>query len=239
MQSEELKPFGHTLLVNKPLEWTSFDVVNKIRYAAKRITGRKKIKVGHAGTLDPLATGLVIVCVGSHTKQINDYMGLPKQYIGTFLLGATTPSYDLETPIDQTFALPEKDEGLLQQCAESFLGEQEQMPPPFSAKKVDGKKAYELARKGKEVNLKPSSITIDRFDIEASNFPTISFLLDCSKGTYVRSLAYDFGRACESGAHLTALCRTRIGTFSLKEALSVDAAIEALEKAFRSHLERD
>tara|TARA_B110000046_G_scaffold183416_1_gene219515 strand:+ start:683 stop:1390 length:708 start_codon:yes stop_codon:yes gene_type:complete len=225
----EKKPFGLTLLVDKPIEWTSFDVVNKLRYTAKRVTGRKKIKVGHAGTLDPLATGLVIICVGSHTKQINDLIGLSKQYTGTIKLGGTTPSYDLETEIDQTFKLPSSDSEALIRAAQQFVGEIEQMPPAFSAKKVNGQKAYHLARKGKEVNLKPASISIHKFDIDPSSFPNINFILDCSKGTYVRSLAYDFGKALNSGAHLTSLRRTQIGDFKIENAHSIESAIEAIE----------
>jgi len=230
-------PFGHTLLVDKPLEWTSFDVVNKIRYAAKRITGKKKIKVGHAGTLDPLATGLVIVCVGKDTKTINELMGLPKQYTGTIRLGATTPSYDLETEIDQTFDLPKNDPAHLENVAKSFVGEIDQMPPAYSAKKVDGKKAYELARKGKEVDLKTSRIRIDRFDVNAERFPDLDFTLDCSKGTYVRSLAYDYGKALDSGAHLTALRRTKIGVWNIEDAFTIEGAMEELEHQYQVYEE--
>lgn len=227
----EKKPFGLTLLVDKPIEWTSFDVVNKLRYTTKRVTGRKKIKVGHAGTLDPLATGLVIICVGSHTKLINDLIGLSKQYTGTIKLGGTTPSYDLETEIDQTFELPSSDSESLIKVAQQFVGEIEQMPPAFSAKKVNGQKAYHLARKGKEVNLMPAVINIQKFDIDPSSFPDINFILDCSKGTYVRSLAYDFGKALNSGAHLTSLRRTQIGDFKIENAHSIESAIEAIETA--------
>jgi len=164
----EPKPFGLTLLVDKPLNWTSFDVVNKLRYKAKSITGRKKIKVGHAGTLDPLATGLVIICVGIHTKLINDLIGLTKQYTGTIRLGATTPSYDLETEIDQTFDLPKNDPAFLSEIAAQFEGKIEQMPPAFSAKKINGQKAYHLARKGKEVDLKTAQIHIESFKVDSS-----------------------------------------------------------------------
>lgn len=224
--------FGYTLLVNKPLNWTSFDVVNKIRYAAKTITGRKKIKVGHAGTLDPLATGLMIVCVGKHTKSIDSYMGLAKQYTGSFLLGATTPSYDLETEIDQHFDLPINDPIILQNAANKFLGDIEQLPPAFSAKKIDGKKAYELARKGHEVNLRKAKIHIFRFEVDPIAFPTITFTLDCSKGTYVRSLVHDYGDLLSSGAHLTALTRTKIGTLHLENAKDISGAIAELEGAW-------
>ncbi|MEQ9186748.1 MAG: tRNA pseudouridine(55) synthase TruB [Cryomorphaceae bacterium] len=232
MDTADSSPFGCTLLVDKPMDWTSFDVVNKLRYTAKRITGRKKIKVGHAGTLDPLATGLVIVCVGKATKTINELMGLDKQYIGTVQLGATTPSYDLETAQNESFPLPANDPSLINRIAQSFVGQIEQMPPAFSAKKVDGRKAYELARKGKEVNLKPAEIQINRFEVDAASFPELSFVLDCSKGTYVRSLAHDLGKALGSGAHLTSLRRTRIGDFKIEDAHSIESAIEALKSAF-------
>lgn len=224
--------FGLTLLLNKPYEWTSFDVVNKLRYTARRITGRKKIKVGHAGTLDPLATGLVIVCIGSHTKTISEITDQSKQYTGTLVLGATTPSFDLETAVNAQFELPPHDENLLQETANTFLGEHLQVPPIFSAKKIDGKKAYDLARKGKDVKMNPALIKIDSFKINASRFPRVEFILDCSKGTYVRSLANDFGRALNSGAYLEELCRTRIGAFDLSQSLSIDEAILNIERAF-------
>jgi tRNA pseudouridine55 synthase len=233
---ENQPPFGLTLLVDKPLTWTSFDLVNKLRYTAKRVTGRKKIKVGHAGTLDPLATGLMVICVGSHTKTINDLTGLDKSYDGTFKLGATTPSYDLETEVDQTFELPANDSELLKDTAATFLGEQLQLPPIFSAKKIDGQKAYKLARKGKEVKMRENLVHISAFDINVTDFPSIGFELSCSKGTYVRSLAYDFGKALNSGGHLTSLRRTKIGSFKLAEAHSVDQASEAIEKAYENYL---
>ncbi|NQV54102.1 MAG: tRNA pseudouridine(55) synthase TruB [Flavobacteriales bacterium] len=231
--------FGHTLLIDKPIEWTSFDVVNKLRYAAKRITGRKRIKVGHAGTLDPLATGLVLVCVGKDTKTIHGLMGLSKQYTGTMRLGATTPSYDLETAEDGSFPLPENDPAAIQSIASTFVGDIDQMPPAFSAKKVDGIKAYKLARKGKEVNLKAARIHIERFDVNCDLFPDLSFVLDCSKGTYVRSLAHDLGKALGSGAHLTSLRRTQIGDFSIGEAHTIESAMTALEEAFTLHEHSD
>lgn len=233
---ENQAPFGLTLLVDKPLTWTSFDVVNKLRYTAKRVTGRKKIKVGHAGTLDPLATGLMIICVGSHTKTINELTGLDKSYDGTFKLGATTPSYDLETEIDQTFDLPANDSELLKVTASQFLGEQLQLPPIFSAKKIDGQKAYNLARKGKEVKMRENLINISRLEVDAPEFPTINFEMSCSKGTYVRSLAFDYGKALQSGAHLTSLRRTQIGDFTLAEAHSVDQAQEAIISAYDNYL---
>jgi tRNA pseudouridine55 synthase len=237
MDPNQPAPFGLMLLMDKPLEWTSFDVVNKLRYSAKHITGLKKIKVGHAGTLDPLASGLMIVCVGSFTKKIESLMGLPKQYSGTFMLGSTTPSYDLETAVDETFPLPKQDEGFLQSIGRQFVGTLEQIPPVYSAKKIDGQKAYNLARKGKEVNMKAAPIEITRFEIKMDRFPEISFVLDCSKGTYVRSLVHDFGRAAGSGAHLTSLRRTKIGTFSIDDAYNIDEAIPIIKAAYDRHKE--
>lgn len=230
------EPFGVTLLVDKPIEWTSFDVVNKLRYKAKHITGRKKIKVGHAGTLDPLATGLMIVCVGAHTKRIHDMMGLDKTYNGTFRLGATTPSYDLETEIDQQLPIPERDDQRLMDCAQSFLGEIDQLPPAYSAKKIDGRKAYDLARAGKDVALKTSRVRIDRFEIDSSAHPEIRFELRCSKGTYVRSLAHDFGQKIGCGAHLTSLQRTAIGSDTLSAAFSLEDAAAHLESVYAKYL---
>ena len=228
----EKSPFGHTLFIDKPMDWTSFDVVNKIRWGARDITGRKKIKVGHAGTLDPLATGLVIICVGSHTKRIEEFMGLNKRYTGAFVLGATRPSYDMETEIDAHFELPPNDPTLLSKMAQLMTGDLEQMPPIFSAKKIGGKKAYELARKGKPVELKPSSISIERFVIDNSNFPEIGFDVVCSKGTYIRSLAYDFGKNLDSGAYLSSLRRVKIGPHDITEAQSIEDGIEELRRSY-------
>ncbi|MEZ4721343.1 MAG: tRNA pseudouridine(55) synthase TruB [Flavobacteriales bacterium] len=236
MTPSETPAYGLSLLVDKPLEWTSFDVVNKLRYTAKRITGRKKIKVGHAGTLDPLATGLVIICIGSHTKTINDLMGMDKVYEGTIRLGASTPSFDLETEVDQTYPLPDQKLEQLKQAAKQFEGEQDQIPPMFSAKKIDGKKAYEHARKGKEIELKAGRIRIDSFEVNDKSFPDIDFILRCSKGTYVRSLARDFGKALGSGAHLTRLRRTKIGAFSIQDALTIEQAMQAIEDDYFKYL---
>jgi tRNA pseudouridine55 synthase len=236
--SENLnKPFGLTLLVDKPLEWTSFDVVNKLRSAVKQHTGKKKNKVGHAGTLDPLATGLVIICIGKHTKTIESLMGLDKTYTGTIRLGGTTPSYDLETEIDETFPIPELNSNQIKSVAKSFIGPQEQLPPIFSAKKIDGRKAYELARKGREVTMKPSQISIESLELDASNYPGIDFELTCSKGTYVRSLAFDFGKKMGSGAHLTSLRRTRIGNYSIEDSFDIEGAIKHIEDEYIKYLE--
>ncbi len=232
----DINPFGLTLLVDKPLTWTSFDVVNKLRYTVKKLTGKKKNKVGHAGTLDPLATGLLIICVGSHTKKIEVLQGLPKAYAGTIKLGATTPSYDLELPIDQTYPIPECDHNMMQTVANSFVGTLEQIPPAFSAKKIAGKKAYDLARKGRNVDLKPSLIEISEFNITTENYPEINFEVKCSKGTYIRSLANDFGIKLFTGGHLTSLRRTQIGPYSVTTANTVELAIEHIRAEYANYL---
>ncbi|HAW20683.1 MAG TPA: tRNA pseudouridine(55) synthase TruB [Flavobacteriales bacterium] len=229
-------PFGLTVLVDKPLTWTSFDVVNKLRYTAKSVTGRKKIKVGHAGTLDPLATGLLIICVGSHTKTINEMVGLTKRYEGTFRLGSTTPSYDLETEPENQLSIPVKDIDLLEKSAQLFRGDIIQTPPIYSAKKVDGKKAYLMARKGKDIEMRPAPIHISSLEIEVTNYPDIDFKMECSKGTYVRSLAHDFGQAMGCGAHLARLNRTQIGSFNLKDALSIEQASQFIELEYSNYL---
>lgn len=224
-------------MLDKPFNWTSFDVVNKLRYSVKQLTGKKKNKVGHAGTLDPLATGLVIICIGPHTKTIESLMGLDKEYTGTIKLGGTTPSYDLETEINQTFPVPALDLALIEKVRESFIGEQNQIPPIFSAKKIDGQKAYDLARKGRAVEMKPSRISITSLDLDTISYPEIDFKLVCSKGTYVRSLAHDFGSKLNSGAHLTRLRRTRIGEYSVADAFNIDEAIKHIEGEYIKYLE--
>lgn len=217
---------GELLLINKPYTWSSFQAVNKVRYAVKFhpsmiVDGVKvKAKVGHAGTLDPLATGLLIICTGKKTKTINDLMGLEKEYTGSFLLGATTPCYDLEKPVDHIYPTEHISEKDIYETAEKFVGVQQQVPPLFSAVFIDGKRAYELARAGVEAEIKPREIEIKEFEITEINMPTVSFRIVCSKGTYIRSIVRDFGLALNSGAHLTALCRTRIGEFLLKDAVT-------------------
>jgi len=211
---EELKA-GTVFLVDKPLEWTSFQVVNKLRWVIRKTHNIKKIKVGHAGTLDPLATGLLIICVGKKTKEIELYQGKEKEYTGTITVGGTTPSFDLEAEINQTFPTDNITEEDLLKAAESLSGEIEQYPPVFSAVKIDGKRAYESARKGEEVKVKPRNISVSKFDIDTSDFPKVHFTIVCSKGTYIRSIASDFGKALTNGAHLSALRRERIGEFSL------------------------
>ena len=220
---------GEVLLVNKPLDWTSFDVVNKLRYTIKHKIKVKKIKVGHAGTLDPLADGLLIICTGKKTKTIESLMGMEKTYSGIIRLGATTPSYDLETEIDQTFSTEHIAEDLILKSAKEMEGVQDQYPPIFSAKKIDGKKAYELARKGANVELKSKKIEISQFEITKIDQNDIHFLIRCSKGTYIRSIAHDFGKALKSGAHLASLRRESIGEFELKNAKSVNEWMEEIK----------
>lgn len=220
---------GALLLIDKPLEWTSFDVVNKIRYALKRTLKVKKIKVGHSGTLDPMATGLLIVCTGKFTKQLQDLQGLNKTYTGTLKLGATTPSYDLETAEDEHFPIEHITPEVLETARQQFLGDIKQLPPIFSAVKVDGQPLYKKARKGIDVKVEPRSVRIDDFELTRLQMPEIDFKVECSKGTYIRSLAYDFGKACESGAYLTGLRRTRIGDYSVKDAWSLEDFIQYVE----------
>lgn len=219
---------GQVLLIDKPLEWTSFQVVNKIRWHIKRTFGLKKIKVGHAGTLDPLATGLLIICTGKETKNIEKYQGLTKEYIATFTIGATTPSYDLETEIDNTYATEHITDELIHSTCQQFTGTILQKPPIFSAIKKDGKRLYELARQGKTTEIKAREVTIFQFEITTINFPTVTARIECSKGTYIRSLAHDFGIALNSGAHLSALRRTKIGEFSVDHAVTIDDFINQL-----------
>lgn len=221
---------GEILLVNKPLHWTSFQAVNKIRYHIRNQTGVKKIKVGHAGTLDPLADGLLIICTGKKTKEIDSYMGLEKVYSGIITLGATTPSYDLETEIDQRYDLTGITEELIKKTAAEMVGEQDQMPPIFSAKRVDGNRAYDMARAGKEVELKTKRVTISSFEITQINLPEVHFKITCSKGTYIRSIAFDFGRLLNNGGHLSALRREAIGQFSLEKAQTVEEWVETIDK---------
>ena len=220
---------GSTFLVDKPLHWTSFDVVNKLRWKLRNRLGLKKLKVGHAGTLDPLATGLLILCVGKHTKLIESYIGESKTYTGTILLGKTTPSYDLESEYNGEFPIDHISSDVLESTRKSFLGEIMQTPPIFSAKQVDGRRAYDLARAGKEVTLKANPIEVFEFEITTTRFPEIDFKIRCSKGTYIRSIAHDFGAACESGGTLIALRRTHSGTFSVQDSKTVEDWIAFFE----------
>ena len=218
MTEEDFKN-GQVLLIDKPLEWTSFQVVNKLRWHIRQKFGIKKIKVGHAGTLDPLATGLLIICTGKLTKQINEYQGQIKEYTGEFTIGATTPSYDLETKIDATFPITHITEELIHSTTKQFIGEIDQIPPIFSALKKDGIRLYELAREGKTIEISSRKINIAEFEITKISLPKVNFRVMCSKGTYIRSLAFDFGKALNSGAHLSELRRTKIGNFSIEGAL--------------------
>jgi tRNA pseudouridine55 synthase len=217
---------GEILLIDKPYGWSSFQAVNKIKHGIKHhhsliAEGQKvKPKVGHAGTLDPLATGLLIVCTGKKTKTINELMGMEKEYTGTFFIGATTPCFDREKPVDKTYPTDHITNELLKNAAEKFLGKQNQVPPLFSAVFINGKRAYEYAREGKEVEVKPREIEIMEFELTRIEMPEVDFRIVCSKGTYIRSIARDFGLALSSGAHLAKLCRTRIGKFLLKDAVS-------------------
>ena len=228
MTEEDYKN-GQVLLIDKPLKWTSFQVVNKLRWEIRQRFNIKKIKVGHAGTLDPLATGLLIICTGKQTKEINVYQGQIKEYTGTFTLGATTPSYDLETEVDKTFLTDHITEELLHETTKQFIGEIQQKPPIFSAIKKDGKRLYELARKGETTEIKSRTVTISEFEITKINLPEVEFRVVCSKGTYIRSLAYDFGLALNSGAHLSALRRTKIGDFSVEKGVSIEDFISNLK----------
>jgi len=207
---------GGVLLINKPLEWTSFDVVNKLR---KKL---KIKKIGHAGTLDPLATGLLIICVGKMTKQIESFMGLEKEYTGTFFLGQTTPSHDLETEVSKQKDISSITDEAIFSAVKLFTGKISQLPPLHSAIKIGGKRAYKFARQGKEVELKPREVEVKEFQITSVRLPEVHFRVVCSKGTYIRSLARDVGEALGVGAYLSQLCRTRIGSYYLKEANSLE-----------------
>jgi len=212
---------GKVLLIDKPLNWTSFQVVNKIRWLIKQQFGIKKIKVGHAGTLDPLATGLLILCTGKFTKKIETYQAQVKEYTGTITLGGTTSSYDLESEIDQTFDFSEITSEEINAATHQFIGEIQQQPPVFSALKKGGKRLYEYARAGEEVEIPKRTITISEFEITNIELPNVAFRVVCSKGTYIRSLAHDFGKALNNGAHLSALRRTKIGDFSVADAVGI------------------
>ena len=220
---------GQLLLIDKPLNWTSFQVVNKIRWELKNKFGIKKLKVGHAGTLDPLATGLLLVCTGKMTKKISEIQALVKEYTGTFTLGATTPSYDLETHIDGTFPIDHLDDNALKEVINQFTGVVDQYPPVFSAIKKDGKRLYEYARKGEEIKIKSRQVEILAFELTKIKLPTIDFYVKCTKGTYIRSLANDYGKALGSGAHLSSLRRTAIGLHRIEDAYTIEQITAQLE----------
>jgi tRNA pseudouridine55 synthase len=217
---------GQVLLIDKPLEWTSFQVVNKVRWLIRKQFDIKKIKVGHAGTLDPLASGLLILCTGKFTKQIERYQAQHKEYTGVITLGATTPSYDLETEIDQRFDIGALSEEVIQLASHQFVGHIMQQPPIFSALKKEGKRLYEYARAGEKIEIPERPVHISAFEITRINLPDIHFRVACSKGTYIRSLAHDFGKALDNGGHLSALRRTKIGEFDVKNAESMKEIIQ-------------
>ncbi|MGY3792136.1 tRNA pseudouridine(55) synthase TruB [Aquimarina sp. 433] len=233
MLTEQDYKDGQIVLIDKPLQWTSFQVVNKVRWRIRKTFGIKKIKVGHAGTLDPLASGLLVICTGKFTKRIQEFMGQTKEYTGTITLGATTPSYDLETEVDQTFPIDHISAENIQKTIKGFVGEIEQYPPVFSALKKDGKRLYEYAREGEEVAVAARKITISEFEITRIELPEVDFRVVCGKGTYIRSLAHDFGKALQSGGHLSALRRTKIGSFDVTDAISP----EIFENQLRAEIE--
>lgn len=210
---------GRILAIDKPYGWTSFQAVNAVKWTLRKAFSIKKIKVGHAGTLDPLATGLLLICTGKSTKKIADLQGMPKEYTGTIHLGATTPSYDMETTVDATYPTEHLTEELLRQKTASFVGEITQQPPVFSAVKKDGKRLYEYARKGQEVDIPLRRVVITRFELTRIALPEVDFIVSCSKGTYIRSLAFDFGKSLGSGAYLSALKRTKIGSYNVNTAI--------------------
>ncbi len=220
---------GFTMLVDKPYKWTSFDAVNKLRWNIKQKLGVKKIKVGHAGTLDPLATGLLVICTGKNTKLIESFTADEKSYTGTFLVGKTTPSYDLESEYDKEYPTEHITDELIENVRLSMIGVQQQVPPIFSAKQVDGQRAYDLARAGKTVELKANTVEIIDFQITANRFPEVDFFIKCSKGTYIRSIARDFGLALGSGATMIALRRTASGNFKIEDSKTVDEWLELIK----------
>ena len=221
METLESYKEGRVLLVDKPLNWTSFQVVNKIRWLIKQQFNIKKIKVGHAGTLDPLATGLLILCTGKYTKKIETYQAQVKEYKGTFTLGATTPSYDLESEIGQKFDISEISQEDILKNTQQFLGEIHQQPPIFSALKKNGKRLYEYAREGSKIDIPSRPVTIKEFQITKIELPCVEFRIVCGIGTYIRSLAHDFGRSLNNGAYLSSLRRTKIGEFRVEDAIDI------------------
>lgn len=229
MLTEEDYKTGQVLLIDKPLNWTSFQVVNKLRWKIRQTFNIKKIKVGHAGTLDPLATGLLIICTGKMTKQIDTFQGQIKEYTGTIVLGSTTPSYDLESEINETFSTAHITNALVEETTKQFIGEIDQFPPIFSALKKDGKRLYEYARAGETVEIKSRKITIEAFKITRFENNEVDFKVVCSKGTYIRSLANDFGKALNSGAHLSVLRRTKIGDYNVNNAVTIEDFIKQLD----------
>jgi tRNA pseudouridine55 synthase len=232
MSSEKKTVFeeGKVLLFDKPSYWTSFDLVNKVRIMIQSTFGLRKLKVGHAGTLDPLATGLLIICTGKATKKIDEFRDLDKEYIATFHIGKTTPSYDLETETDNQYPIDHITEMMVKKVLVSFLGEQKQLPPMYSAKLIDGKRAYEYARKGIKKKLEPVTVHFREIELISFKIPEIKVRMVCSKGTYIRSFARDFGAALRSGSHLTALERTAIGSYHVKNAYRIEEFKEFIEQ---------
>lgn len=231
MKAEDYQE-GQILLIDKPLKWSSFQAVNKLKFGLiKELKLPKKFKIGHAGTLDPLASGLLLICTGKFTKRIEELQGQAKEYTGTITVGATTPSYDLETEINATFPTEHITQALINETLPQFIGEIDQKPPVFSAIKKDGKRLYESARAGIEVEIKTRKVMVSEFEITRIALPEIDFRIVCSKGTYIRSIAYDFGLALNSGGHLTALRRTKIGEYSVKNATEPEAFIEGLQQS--------
>lgn len=224
---------GQLFLIDKPLDWTSFDVVNKIKYSLKKYA--PKIKIGHAGTLDPRATGLLVVCIGKFTKRITEIQDQYKVYTGSFFLGATTECYDTERPVNQTFDISHITEQEIYEAVDNFRGEIQQVPPAHSAIKIDGKTAYDLARKGKDVELKSRTVTIYEFDITKIELPHIYFRIKCSKGTYIRSIAHDFGKSLDNGAYLTSLRRENIGEYSVNEAWKVEDLVQNIQSQIEAN----
>ena len=223
---------GEILCINKPLHWTSFRWVRVVRAKLCRKLKIKKLKVGHAGTLDPLATGVMVVCTGKKTKEIERLQAQTKEYIAEIRLGATTPSFDLETEIDAEYPTEHITREKVEECLKKFIGEIEQIPPVFSAVKIDGKRAYEFVRKNEEIELKPKMLVIDNIELLSYNLPTLTIRVVCSKGTYIRALARDIGVSLQSGAHLTALTRTKVGSISIDNCLQV----EELDEFFESEI---
>lgn len=224
-------PEGALFIVNKPLTWTSFDVVNKLKFTIlHQLKERKRIKIGHAGTLDPLATGVVIVCVGKYTKRIEEFQAGEKEYIAEIKLGATTPCFDKELPEDKQYPTTHITETLLADILPSFTGEILQTPPLYSALKIEGKRAYKLARQGKEATVKPRKVFISNIKILSYEAPFLKLKINCGKGTYIRALARDLGKALDSGAYLTALKRTKVGDFSIENASSIESCLEEVKK---------
>lgn len=231
MKAEDYQE-GQILLIDKPLKWSSFQAVNKLKFGLiKELKLPKKFKIGHAGTLDPLASGLLLICTGKFTKRIEELQGQAKEYTGTITVGATTPSYDLETEINATFPTEHITEALIYEMLPQFIGEIDQKPPVFSAIKKDGKRLYESARAGIEVEINTRKVTVSEFEITRIALPEIDFRIVCTKGTYIRSIAYDFGLALHSGGHLTALRRTKIGDYSVENATEPEAFIEGLQQS--------